>query len=189
MENVLDLNFKLDGKCACGCGRQTPLAPFTYKKRGWVKGQPTRFVRGHSSVSHGFPMAKEGHKWCCGCRHEKPKTEFHTGRYQPDKLASRCKSCASAGAAKIEPHKTREYRLKNKYGISSHEYNRLLNLQGNACAICRKPSLVKPLCVDHDHTTGKVRGLLCKPCNFLIGFSKENVQVMENAITYLKSHE
>ena len=186
MENVLDLNFKADGKCACGCGRQTSLAPHTDKKRGWIKGQPTRFIRGHSSVSHGFPKAKEGYKWCCGCRQEKPKTEFHKGRYQPDKLSSRCKSCASTDASKIEPHRKREYQLKNRYGIDSHEYNKLLKLQGNACAICRESNSVKPLCVDHDHVTGKVRGLLCKPCNFIIGFADDSAATLESAIAYLR---
>jgi Recombination endonuclease VII len=58
------------------------------------------------------------------------------------------------------------------YGIDAAEYTRLLRSQENACAICQRPFLPEVLTpvIDHNHATGKVRGLVCQPCNMRIGF-------------------
>lgn len=67
---------------------------------------------------------------------------------------------------KANPHKVREYELRSRYGISSEEYDRLLQEQGGACAICAGSCPTgRRLAVDHDHETGRVRGLLCATCN------------------------
>ncbi len=86
----------------------------------------------------------------------------------------------------------REHHLKNNYGLSSQEYLERVVQQDNKCAICNKEEHrlcktgdVKPLSVDHDHTTGKVRMLLCNDCNALLGFAKEDTVVLKNAIKYL----
>lgn len=72
----------------------------------------------------------------------------------------------------------RRHTLGN-YGLSEVEYAAMLGDQGGVCAACgspeewplpRKPGTVRPLSVDHDHETGKVRGLLCARCNIAIGF-------------------
>lgn len=71
-----------------------------------------------------------------------------------------------------------------KYGITTDDYLSLLAKQEEACAICHKPSEL--LCVDHDHDSGQVRGLLCDSCNKLLGFSGDSPEVLTNAIEYLK---
>jgi hypothetical protein len=88
----------------------------------------------------------------------------------------------------------RRTNLKAKFGLSKESYAELLAEQGNLCMICRSPEYVKTagvvrnLCVDHCHTSGKVRGLLCTLCNGTIGFSRENISYLEACIEYLKSH-
>jgi Recombination endonuclease VII len=62
-------------------------------------------------------------------------------------------------------------RAKNlrKYGLTLEDYERMFIEQDGVCAICKRPPQKKPLSVEHDHATGKVRGLVCWPCNFRIG--------------------
>lgn len=69
------------------------------------------------------------------------------------------------------------------FGISVDDYERIYAIQGGACFICRDSHNI--LNVDHDHKTNKIRGLLCTPCNLGLGFFKEDIKMMNNAITYL----
>lgn len=73
---------------------------------------------------------------------------------------------------KQNPDKTRQINWKNKYNLSSKQYYEKLKRQGNKCAICGidMNKYGKIFCVDHDHSTGKIRGLLCDPCNYGLGF-------------------
>lgn len=76
---------------------------------------------------------------------------------------------------------------KSRYGITEEEFQSKRISQNNKCAICNKEFL-KP-CVDHDHVTGKFRGLLCQICNRGIGHFKDNVVLLAAAIVYLESYE
>lgn len=86
----------------------------------------------------------------------------------------------------------REQRLRASYGIGFKKYERIFHAQDGRCAICRvkgnlDPSKKLPFHVDHDHATGKVRGLLCTRCNIGLGMMKENAENLENAKAYLAS--
>lgn len=83
---------------------------------------------------------------------------------------------------------TRNADFKKKYGITIEDYNKMFDLQKGKCAICgsHQDNLKFVLCVDHDHTTGKVRGLLCHNCNAGIGNLKDNIDLLSKAIEYLK---
>jgi hypothetical protein len=83
----------------------------------------------------------------------------------------------------------RERRWTATYGITAEEYDAILKAQGGACYICRRAKgLSKPLCVDHDHETGMVRGLLCNPCNAdVLGHARDEIEFFERAIEYLRS--
>ena len=106
--------------------------------------------------------------------------------------------------------KGKEYRLKNKekvekqkrigklkyrYGITLEIYSQMLEAQNNVCAICHLPESRKSrsgsyiLSVDHDHKTGKVRGLLCHRCNNCLGTLKDNTQILQSAINYLNRNK
>jgi hypothetical protein len=78
--------------------------------------------------------------------------------------------------------------LKYHYDITLKRYDELLGKQGGVCAICKKLEVTrhtKRLVVDHDHTTGKVRGLLCHRCNCGLGYFKDSQKHLEDALAYL----
>ena len=85
------------------------------------------------------------------------------------------------------PKRRRHFQLRYKFGITLEDYERILQTQGNRCAVCRtdKCSTGRNFAVDHCHTTGKVRGLLCKDCNLLIGRAKDRADVLREAAAYL----
>lgn len=128
---------------------------------------------------------------------EKPLSEYYNARKNKDNLKTECKSChyeahkiyrANGGYEKEKQNKQkkieedpsygRNTRYIYRYGITIDQYNEMLVKQNGSCKLCgnkehirstskdRKP---KPLAIDHCHTTGKVRGLLCHNCNVMLG--------------------
>ena len=75
-----------------------------------------------------------------------------------------------------------------KYGISPETYYEMLKNQGNECAICKGKSTRRAMNIDHDHKTGKVRGLLCDRCNLRLGFI-EDENFSEKALQYLSQYK
>lgn len=78
----------------------------------------------------------------------------------------------------------RNYHLKIKYGLTINSFKKLLYKQNGTCALC-KTQRDRPV-VDHNHLSNKVRGILCHKCNAGIGFFEDNVQLLKQAIKYLK---
>jgi hypothetical protein len=89
--------------------------------------------------------------------------------------------------------------IRRTYGLTAEEYAVMHDRQGGVCAICGLPerfrggrvkggSKVMRLAIDHDHNTGKVRGLLCKACNIGIGTLNHDIEILKNAMAYLQSH-
>jgi len=101
---------------------------------------------------------------------------------------------AGVKSRKMSDSAQRHYGLKRYYGISIADYAEMYHHQNGKCAICGNPETVKlrgkvkPLSVDHNHTTGEVRKLLCAQCNHLLGHAKEDVKILQKAIEYLNSH-
>ena len=82
-----------------------------------------------------------------------------------------------------------KYRLKRRFGLTELEFLSVLEVQNSRCAICfSKSKTNRKLSVDPDHSTGKVRGLLCDTCNRGLGFFQDNVSLLLSAIKYLKNH-
>ena len=106
-----------------------------------------------------MPLTKK----CCTCRKTKPISDFGMDKSTKDGLHGRCKSCRT-----VSDRKTNLYR---KYKMSPRQYEKLFEKQKGCCAICgrHQSEFNYPLCVDHNHITGKVRGLLCKKCNINLG--------------------
>ena len=104
--------------------------------------------------------------------------------YKKNKKQLRAKAAAWVKANK---EKHNGYRYKSTYGISLEEYKKLVEHQNGVCAICKivKHKKNKPLHIDHDHKSGKVRALLCNGCNISLGGVKENLQTLKNMIRYL----
>lgn len=96
-------------------------------------------------------------------------------------------------------YRARNYHLKNKYGITLEDFDRAFKAQGESCAICIRPlksDNVGKGCgtndtlavVDHCHSTGKFRSILCNPCNIALGKFEDDIARLEAAIAYLKKH-
>lgn len=81
----------------------------------------------------------------------------------------------------------RNDQLKRLYGITLDEYNKMLAHQGGCCAICMETASSR-LHVDHCHSTGKVRGLLCSKCNTGLGAYRDNTELLKAAVDYLEKH-
>jgi hypothetical protein len=85
------------------------------------------------------------------------------------------------------------YKMKRSYGITLEEYNALLEQQGGVCAICkcketlidRRTGEVRKLAVDHCHESKKVRGLLCRRCNMVLGGVADSIDLLKRMINYL----
>ena len=83
------------------------------------------------------------------------------------------------------PEKAIGYRVEKYYGITYKQYLNLLKDQNHKCAICRESD---PIHVDHCHETNSVRGILCGNCNRGLGCYKDSIELMENAILYIKRY-
>lgn len=84
----------------------------------------------------------------------------------------------------------RKSALKSTYGLTLEDFDRMLAAQGGACAICKTcvPGGPGRFSVDHCHTTGRVRGLLCNNCNRGIGGLKDDANLLRAAIAYLEEN-
>ncbi len=122
--------------------------------------------------------------------------KYFAERYQAQKEKRKLQNKQNYLSKKDEYLKrSRKAHLKNTYGLTEAEYLELVVAQNNRCAICFKEESakdntgkIKPLCVDHCHTTGKIRALLCNSCNCMLGFSKDTPEILFAAIKYLKEH-
>lgn len=97
--------------------------------------------------------------------------------------------CATGRAPqKRTPEQRRDSKLKNLYGIGVENYDFLYERQQGLCAICKKPEKVegRRLAVDHNHSTGQVRGLLCTTCNQGLGNFYDDPELLESAIVFLQ---
>lgn len=128
--------------------------------------------------------ATETHKKCTKCHITQPLSEYR--KAGGTTIRSDCKTCCD----KINKPYRRRYLLKKLYGISLEDYNNLVEQQNNLCAICGNPEPHEgaSLAVDHNHTTGKIRELLCSRCNLLLGHSKDSIETLKKAIQYLVKH-
>lgn len=90
------------------------------------------------------------------------------------------------------PERRQATRRLCRYGVTPEQFDQMLADQNGVCAICGEPEtrmrldVLLPLSVDHDHVTGRVRGLLCHPCNQAIGFFKDDPERLVKAIEYLR---
>jgi hypothetical protein len=86
------------------------------------------------------------------------------------------------------PEKACEYSRKRKFGVTPENYKRMLLNQNGVCIICGGNRSKKDLCIDHDHTTNKIRGLLCSLCNSAFGLMEENIEWLQKMIDYKMQH-
>lgn len=136
-------------------------------------------------------------KQCTVCEESKPLGQFHKNKLAFDGVHSACKKCRNETrrnslTAKLYSEgykeKQKENDLKRRFNIDFQRYETMLIAQDFKCGICRthQKDLDKSLAVDHCHKTGAIRGLLCSKCNLSLGGFQDSVELLEEAIQYLK---
>jgi hypothetical protein len=134
----------------------------------------------------------EGDKRCPACGNTFPiTTEFwYRNKYRADLCVAYCKKCYKGKMRSKPKGWFRAYTLKTKYNITEEAYAMYLESCENRCAICRKEfsqtSKTETAHVDHDHTTGKIRGLLCRKCNTGLGLFCDSENLLLSAVEYLR---
>jgi len=151
----------------------------------------------------------DGTKRCASCKQELPLESFRilvtardAGRYRH--MCRDCERTYSRNYAEEHAEEVFEGHLKRKYGISLAEYDVLMIVQEDLCAICRQPEKrrgsggkvglrgpktdhIRRLAVNHDHITGQVRGLICHDCNVTMGFLNESPERLAQVLHYMES--
>jgi hypothetical protein len=135
-------------------------------------------------------------KWCPACQLRLPLSEFNWNNKAAGKLRGYCRPCDNLkkrdDAERYRERLNKRAREKyiQKYGMTIEDYDAMLETQGGVCAICAGPNQRdRRFDVDHDHKTGRVRGLLCSRCNVGIGLFKDNQGMLSSAIVYLSKED
>lgn len=142
-------------------------------------------------------------KACSSCKEVMPLSAFSVAPSYKDGRRGQCRKCRAANQMAYkkrpgfrpsprvnrvpdDPSKTRERKLRRKYGISPEMYAAMFALQEGACAICQRHEQEgRRLAVDHCHLTGIVRGLLCYRCNIGLGHFEDNAESLQAAAKYV----
>lgn len=150
----------------------------------------------------------DGKKHCGACGEWKPLGDFYADKCRADGLYPTCRRCAAEAKARsraihgnISPEYKRAWRAANpekirrhnrrrqlkEYGLTEESYAALLMQQDRRCKICACTAEGRALHVDHDHKTGRIRGLLCTNCNTALGLLKETPELFMRAVVYLEA--
>jgi hypothetical protein len=142
-------------------------------------------IEQHREVAHKHRQSEKGKatKWAYNHTPE----EMEKRRKRTSEYLSRPEVVIRERARRLSPEhreKLRRRDLMRKYKISLEDYDQMVLNQNGLCLICERVPK-KRLVVDHCHKTGKVRGLLCDPCNVALGFLEDDVTLLAKAIKYL----
>ena len=136
-------------------------------------------------------------KFCAKCKEIKSYDEFSVSAKNRCGRQSYCKSCRNAHQrATHDPVRARGYNLRRNHQLTHEQYEAMAQSQNRACAICGThesamlPHKGQPgyLHIDHNHTTGVVRGLLCNACNTALGYVREDPIIVHALLAYLQLH-
>ena len=132
-------------------------------------------------------------KTCTKCGIEKQDTEFKKKQVYKTKSGPKitinnlCVPCTRISAKESKERHPYTW-IKTKFKVSEEEAEFWYKKSRKYCEICgiRWEKDKIPLCVDHDHSTNEIRGILCKHCNHVLGHARDNIKTLENAIKYLR---
>jgi hypothetical protein len=168
--------------------------------RQWGENRPQRTPHQKEGFTGRGIELERMNKICYSCKCSKPLDKFPKHKTNRDGISNLCKSCKSRRwresvklRAKTDPviqmrEKRRKHishtrnRLRVKYGISPELFEDIWVESGGKCWICES---TRKLCLDHDHVTGKPRGILCPKCNLGLGNFRDNENYLGRAIAYL----
>ncbi len=134
-------------------------------------------------------------KVCRKCEVEKPLSDFYPFFDKwADKhyYSARCKICHQdyKKESPTTPRNRKAEKLKLRYGLTYEQWEKMREAEDFSCMICgiTEEELGKKLDVDHCHDSGKVRGLLCNPCNNVLGTARDSIEVLKAAAKYLEEN-
>lgn len=155
-------------------------------------------------------------KQCRLCKHFKPGSSFFKNGFRrldgTSKTRNECKSCNTKAHAEYveknrstineqmrkryrgkpgEKERMQWYSRQKFYGVSKENFEKMFKTQKGCCAICKiaQSSTKHTFNIDHDHDTGKIRGLLCMRCNRGMGLLRDDKVILSNALKYLKKNK
>jgi hypothetical protein len=173
-------------KCKCDCGNIIEVAGYSLRN-GNTKS--CGCIRKPNLVGlendHGIVINKVRNQvWTLKCKH---CGKEHTQNQREIRKNAHSMQCEHYHAPNYTGLDRRDVIIRNQYGITLAEYNTMLEAQDYKCAICGNEDEVegRRLAIDHCHTTGKVRGLLCGKCNRGLGLFYDNEELLQSAIKYL----
>lgn len=188
-----------DGRNCADCRLWKPFSDFHRDRKGpgGRRSICKACVRAYQKRLSANPCPRQpaasDQKHCPSCGITKTASEFgrrRGGRY----LKAWCRQCEVARRGSNPDRQQADNRrttLRRYYGMKPEDYDALLAAQGGVCATCGRPEpggRKRYLCVDHDHATGAVRGLLCSACNTAVGFFRDNPERLARMIEYLRTH-
>lgn len=144
-------------------------------------------------------------KFCTKCRQTKPIDDFSSAASRKERFRrhTTCKACKAAISTawfkkNSERHtKSQRSRTLRRYGLDSASYAEMFAAQNGQCAICGTSKMQvdyrngkpKPMFIDHNHVTGRVRALLCSQCNTGLGLFRDDPKLLRAAIAYIEKHD
>lgn len=161
------------GRCSVGD------CPHPAKSRGMCGSHYAKFRR-TGEPGHWWsyvPRNSGGALHCFTCEQGKPSEDFYDNPRRAGYKITRCKACVASASRKSA--------LQRRYGLTEDEVAAMTSSQGG-CGICGDAEA--RLVVDHDHSTGAVRELLCDRCNTTLGRVLDDASLLESMIEYLKRH-
>lgn len=191
------------------CGETKPLSDFWADNRRMTRGRQYRnhyckeclkaSRRTYDLLADDDPRILSGVRVCNECDIEKGLQFFARARLYPMGRELRCKECKNKWAKSRRPERrrkppiqptARDYRRLKFLGVTANQFRDLYDLQNGLCGVCNEKMgyLAKETCIDHDHKTGLVRGILCQRCNLGLGHMRDNVGLLCSAIMYLEKH-
>lgn len=204
--DMVETNIAHDGKTCTKCGEWKASSAFGKMSRSphvknrhckeCVKKRQQEW--GHkNAVRNADGVVFPEFATCTRCNLSKPNSEFGRRKKNKSGLATLCLQCCRERDQKrynADPARRLEQAkwggMKWRFGITRAEYEIMVAAQDGMCAICGDMFFAKNvICVDHDHETKKVRGLLCKQCNFAVGLMKDKPENFDRAAAYLRSFE
>lgn len=188
-------------KVCASCGVEKPKTAFYSRKHSRCGVRPCCIECSKTGPGRWSKHVPPEEKVCSICKKKLPFTSFHLRKHRPGR-ESRCGECKNENrnryrkpddhlryyaAQKVkDPEFYRRGNLR-KYGITIEQFDAMLESQGGVCAVCKGPALGKGRYhVDHDHDTGKIRGLLCHKCNVALGMVQDSREHLTRLIQYLE---
>lgn len=163
---------------ACGAFGLTKKTVEMRRHRKWTDDECFGISPPPTAVSLNRYLRETKERKCPNCKEIKPYSEYYSNKSKNHGgINSRCANCEMLYAR----HKTRE----KKFGLDEAAWNSLFESQGSKCDICGVTEHKMTWHTDHDHLSGKTRGILCQECNYLLGNAKDNTNTLLSAIEYL----